>query len=428
MHTELCSIYGLTCLTKAQMQDIAAKLQSDANWHCGEPLKAVSDCIVSPRTIGGAGRFYASEIAGHKVSVSAIFSVSVPFDVMVNIEVNYKGETIKCLEKAQDYLHNVIQRLRHTIAETDILCVTFYTPPEGIREFVAFAEAGPFRGQMTLLHTSTNLVVVSASSPFECLLIVGSSEAAIADSQTAVQNLYRIKGGAQHINQYLQKLNSEIAAIEIGVKDLTVSRNPNNVADSLKRLRDLRLRLFDIEQMYYNAEVQYGNLREYEVLYIDEAGNALEPYAQLVREIKAQCLLPVRLLKQNVEGRFHNTAGFIDAALDLNYAEINLALVRGQGRLDFLQTIITVLLFVITIGQIAWGVLAYLGVPWTTYPLRREERGVSSRDLSSSSNSTLPLVLAINPATSNPPAFFESPLCLTTNVTSRPLPSNPNSP
>jgi len=102
MHTELCSIYGLTCLTKAQMQDIAAKLQSDANWHCGEPLKAVSYCIVSPRTIGGAGRFYASEIAGHKVSVSAIFSVSVPFDVMVNIEVNYKGETTKCLEKAQD--------------------------------------------------------------------------------------------------------------------------------------------------------------------------------------------------------------------------------------------------------------------------------------------------------------------------------------
>lgn len=334
------------------MAAIASRLIVRADWQCLQPITLEPNTIVPPSEIASAGRFQNTKLNGKSVTTSAIFSKSVPFDVMVNVDARIRGSVDDCLSRSLECRDRYFGQICEVIGRTDVQCMTFNTDAEGMQRFGNICAERLLEMETNVIFSSDHLMVVSLGYLTDSLLIVGRSEAEVAESQTVLQNLFRIRGAAQYLTTGLRDFHDRITAFESRYAEIFERFEVRIARRRMEALRVVRSELFHMQKAHSALEIQFGYLGDYESLYFDETGPDLQPYAALVREIRDSCLLQVKLAAQGARAQIRNIGAFVDDALQLNYAETNIGLSRSTRFASYIQAVIAILLLAIAAVQI----------------------------------------------------------------------------
>lgn len=181
------SLYALACLTKSDLIECRAALHSrDGVIGVGLDEELASESrIRPPHDIGSAGRASLDSFAGHPLKSVFIFSASVPHDVMVGVEVGLTTPVEACLPRCLEFVETTREGLYSVVSRLDVECLTLTADSASMSAFRELAaDAG-----LSELYATNSVAVYTAPYPYDCLIIVGQSESAVAEIQAAVQNL-----------------------------------------------------------------------------------------------------------------------------------------------------------------------------------------------------------------------------------------------
>lgn len=347
----VCSVYALACLSRDDMLGVAGLLATKANARVADVMDQADDPgrIRAPREVGSAGRVGLEGIAGRALTGSLIFTASVPYDLMANVEVNVECSKEECLPCCLEYIEIAREELSSLVQRYDVECVTIVATNSQLAEFKATAE----RSQLREIHSTDEIVIYEAPFPHDCLLIFGVSENIASEMQAALQNLYRIKGGAQHLNREIaHHLREEILPLRESINSYVRDSRTLSSAEKLNLIKPLRNRIFEIQAVHEDLMNEFESLLEYEALYLQEASMTVPRLPMLAGQMEFDYLRPLKLLRNRVDSLFRGASSHIDGIISTVYADASLELTRRIRLLALIQASVAVILFTVTVVQV----------------------------------------------------------------------------
>lgn len=365
---ELCTFYMLKCLTQPQMEQIADAVATKQEWRLVDAIQFANHEIVAPGEIGSAGRYQLDRVGKLRVDGTLIFSTSVPYDVMLNVGFHRDCPVEDVISLAQEYKGTILAEIKGIIDQADVECFTVVASGADFEAFRDRVQAGTVGLGATILHDSCDPLVVAADFPLNCMLIVGPTENRVSEVQSLIRNLYRARGGAQHmIGAFEAHVEADLLPLEQEIAHVYSGWDEVSDDERLVVLRDLRQRLFEAGQKHIALVRQFDSLIEYEKSYMpslesDVSSLAAEgyPYLTIISAVERSYLAPVKLLKMHLQERFDGIAGYVSDALTLAYSDTNLDIGRSTRRLVLMQVLIAIIVFVIGLVEVLPLVAGFL--------------------------------------------------------------------
>jgi len=268
---------------------------------------------------------------------------------MANIDVNRTCPEVDCLRCIQEVVETARAELGDLIARYDAECVTVVSETPLSAAFTASA----VNLGLKELHSSGTLVVYSAPYPYDCILIIGASDGVVTEAQTALQNLYRIRGGAHHLNRALNgHLRQTIGPLRDAIGQYSQKSGMLNTRQKLRAIRPMREDLFRLQAAHAELMMEFANLLEYETLYLNISSLAVPHIPALVEEIQSDYLEPLKLLRGRTELLFQSASAYLDTTVTAVYADVNLDLGQKMQKLTYMQAAIGFILFALTIVEV----------------------------------------------------------------------------
>lgn len=347
----ICSVYALACLSKDDMMTVASLLAAKGNARIADlaDQEGTPERVVPPRDVGSAGRAGLVRIAGEQLAGSLIFTASVPFDLMANVEVNVECTQRECLDRCLNYIEIAREELSTLVSRYDVECVTVVTSAAQLADFKSVAD----ERHLKELQSASDVLIYEAPYPHDCLLIFSTSEDIASETQTALQNLYRIKGGAQHLNRALARhLREVVMPLRKSINEYLRESRELSPSRKLDLIRPLRNEIFEIQGVHEDLMNEFENLLEYEVLYLQPASDMAPRMPSLAREMDFEYLRPLKLLRNRVDTLFRGSSGYVDGIVSTVYADASLGLTRRIRLLAYVQAAVAIILFTVTVVQV----------------------------------------------------------------------------